>query len=438
MTEAVRIIRAEHAGIWRLLATMDRLVQDLRAGDRGPDTALYRSLFDYIEGFTDRMHHPKEDKYLFKALRERNPTSHAILDELQAEHRRGAEVIGRLRSLLDATTVHDPAARSEFCDALTRYTNFQREHIRKEETQVLPMARDSLEEADWAEIDRVFLDNEDPLFGQSVRAEFRDLYSHIVQYAPEPVGLGLAHDVERPRRVEAVLRIQGLDSHYGRIQALDGIELDIAEGELVALVGANGAGKTTLLRTISGLQPASSGRIEFMGEDITRLRPDARVARGISQVPEGRQVFGPLSVEDNLRLGAYHRRAKGNGVDDDLGRMFGMFPILKQKRRQHAGTLSGGQQQMLAMARGLMARPRMLLLDEPSMGLAPLLVQEIFSAVSRLKEQGMTIFLVEQNAAGALAIADRGYVLETGRVVLKGTGGELLANDDVKAAYLGM
>ncbi|WP_299441098.1 ABC transporter ATP-binding protein [uncultured Rhodospira sp.] len=233
-----------------------------------------------------------------------------------------------------------------------------------------------------------------------------------------------------------MLHIEGLSSHYGRIQALDSVDLTIGEGELVALVGANGAGKTTLLRCLSGVQPVSAGRIVFEGQDITRAPSHRRVKLGIAQVPEGRQMFGPLSVEDNLRLGAYRRR--GPKVADDLDRMYTRFPILKEKRKQSAGTLSGGQQQMLAISRALMSRPRLLLLDEPSMGLAPLLVSEIFDTVKLLKSQGTTIFLVEQNAYAALGIADRGYVLETGSVVLDDAGRALLENERVKTAYLGL
>jgi branched-chain amino acid transport system ATP-binding protein len=233
----------------------------------------------------------------------------------------------------------------------------------------------------------------------------------------------------------ALLEIAGLTSHYGRIQALKGIDLSVREGELLALVGANGAGKTTLLRTISGVQPASGGTIRFAGDDITRIKAARRVTLGIAQVPEGRQVFGPLSVEDNLMLGAYTR---SEGMAEDRDRIYAMFPALRQKRREPAGTLSGGQQQMLAIGRALMARPKLLLLDEPSMGLAPLLVAEIFATIRTLKEAGTTIFLVEQNAHAALAIADRGYVLETGRIVLQDSGRALLADDKVKEAYLGL
>nr|WP_234985300.1 ABC transporter ATP-binding protein [Oceanospirillum multiglobuliferum] len=234
-----------------------------------------------------------------------------------------------------------------------------------------------------------------------------------------------------------MLEIKDLTSHYGRIQALHGISIEIKEGELVALVGANGAGKSTLLRTISGIQPMSGGSINFNGQDLAVVSADKRVFAGISQVPEGRQVFGPMSVEDNIRLGAYSRKDSAE-IAADMEKMYDLFPILRQKCKQAAGTLSGGQQQMLAMARALMVRPKLLLLDEPSMGLAPLLIEEIFNVVKRLKKEGMTIFLVEQNAAQALSLADRGYVLETGHVVLSGPGKVLLNDDKVKAAYLGM
>ena len=233
-----------------------------------------------------------------------------------------------------------------------------------------------------------------------------------------------------------LLEIEGLNSHYGRIHALKSANLTVREGELVALVGANGAGKTTLLRTLSGVHPASSGRITFDGCDITRMKASRRVAEGVVQVPEGRQLFGPQSVEDNLRLGAFRR---GSGKpDDDIDRLYEMFPVLKVKRDQPAGTLSGGQQQIVALARALMAKPRLLLLDEPSMGLAPLLVAEIFDAVQRLKREGTTILLVEQNAHAALAIADRGYVIETGEIVLSDSGAALLSNERVRQAYLGL
>ena len=233
-----------------------------------------------------------------------------------------------------------------------------------------------------------------------------------------------------------LLELSGLSSHYGRIQALRDVSVTVAEGEIVALVGANGAGKTTLLRVLSGVQPLSAGAIHFAGADISSTPAHKRVALGISQAPEGRQVFGPLSVEDNLRLGAYRR--SGGEVADELEKMYAMFPILKEKRKDPAGALSGGQQQMLALGRALMSRPRLLLLDEPSMGLAPLLVAEIFKALKKLKAAGATIFLVEQNAFAALGICDRGYVLETGEVKIAGTGAALLADDRIRRAYLGI
>jgi branched-chain amino acid transport system ATP-binding protein len=234
-----------------------------------------------------------------------------------------------------------------------------------------------------------------------------------------------------------LLRIEGLSSHYGRIQALDSIDLEVRAGELVALIGANGAGKSTLLRCISGVQPMSAGHIRFEGSDISRMQPKGRVKAGICQVPEGRQVFGPMSVAENLALGAFCRK-QDESVAVDMDTVYSMLPVLHQKRHLAAGTLSGGQQQMLAMGRALMGRPRLLLLDEPSMGLAPLIVQEIFGIIQRLRTQGTTILLVEQNAHFALSVADRGYVIETGRITLTGAGRELIARPEVQAAYLGM
>jgi branched-chain amino acid transport system ATP-binding protein len=233
-----------------------------------------------------------------------------------------------------------------------------------------------------------------------------------------------------------MLEVRALESRYGRIPALKGIDLAVRAGELVALVGANGAGKTTLLRAISGVIATSSGSIRFEGEDITHTAPGRRVRHGIVQVPEGRQVFGPLAVEDNLLLGAYTR--PGGERAASLESVYAMFPMLRARRRQPAGMLSGGQQQMLAMGRALMARPRLLLLDEPSMGLAPRLVEEVFAHVAELKRRKTTIFLVDQNARAALAVADRAYVIETGRIVLAGSGAELLASPQVQAAYLGL
>jgi branched-chain amino acid transport system ATP-binding protein len=232
-----------------------------------------------------------------------------------------------------------------------------------------------------------------------------------------------------------MLRVAGLESRYGRIPALRDIVLEVRAGELVALVGANGAGKTTLLRALSGVQP-SSGEVFFEDRSISAMAAERRVALGVVQVPEGRQVFAPLSVEDNLRLGAYRRGRERSG--QSLERVYGLFPALAERRRHAAGGLSGGQQQMLAIGRALMAGPRLLLLDEPSMGLAPRLVAEIFACVRALRAADTAILLVEQNARAALAIADRAYVLETGRIVLAGSGAQLLADEGVRAAYLGL
>ncbi len=233
-----------------------------------------------------------------------------------------------------------------------------------------------------------------------------------------------------------MLVVEGLRSRYGRIEVLHGIDLEVGSGEIVTVVGANGAGKTTLLRCLSGVQPAAAGTIVFRGEDISRLPAHRRVGLGLAQTPEGRQIFTNLTVEDNLRLGAYlYSDAR---VDKDMADAFAMFPVLREKRNMSAGGLSGGQQQMLAIARALMARPACLLLDEPSMGLAPILVDQILDVVRNLRSLGVTALLIEQNAFAALSIADRGYVMETGRIAMSGPAEELIADPRVRAAYLGI
>ncbi len=238
-----------------------------------------------------------------------------------------------------------------------------------------------------------------------------------------------------------MLRLKTINTYYGKVHALKNVSLHLAEGEIVTLIGANGAGKTTILNTISGVTPAAGGDLLFQNEQIKSLAPDRIVKLGISQVPEGRQVFKPMTVEDNLDLGAYLRyRTRGTKREIELDKeeIFQLFPRLEERRKQAAGTMSGGEQQMLAIGRALMARPKLLLLDEPSMGLAPLVVQEIFRVLQRLRnERGVTILLVEQNAKAALKLADRGYVLETGKVILEGDADELLENAEVKRAYLG-
>lgn len=233
-----------------------------------------------------------------------------------------------------------------------------------------------------------------------------------------------------------MFEIRDLRVNFGGIQALKGISLSVADGEIVTLIGANGAGKTTTLRTASGLERAASGQVLLDGVDITRTSAQDRVKRGLVHVPEGRRVFPQMSVQENLDLGAYLRRDRA-GVQSDLDAVLARFPALAERRRQLAGTLSGGEQQMLAMARALMARPRMLLMDEPSMGLAPLLVQEIFDIIRSINQSDTTVLLVEQNANMALQVAHRAYVLETGRIVLSGNAAELSDTEDIKRAYLG-
>jgi branched-chain amino acid transport system ATP-binding protein len=234
-----------------------------------------------------------------------------------------------------------------------------------------------------------------------------------------------------------LLQLEDVVLAYGKIEALHGLTIEVDEGEVVALIGANGAGKTSTMRAVSGVRGIQSGRITFQGEDVTKLRADQRVRKGLSLAPEGRGIFPGMTVVENLDMGAYTRRDKAE-VGQDFDRVFDLFPRLDERRKQIAGTMSGGEQQMLAIGRALMARPKLLLLDEPSMGLAPMLIQQIFTIIAEIAEQGTTILVVEQNAKQALTRADRAYVLETGRIVKTGTGADLLDDPSIREAYLGV
>ena len=235
---------------------------------------------------------------------------------------------------------------------------------------------------------------------------------------------------------DIMLKIDNIHVYYGAIHALKGVSLEVRKGEIVTLIGANGAGKSTTLRTVSGLLAPKSGSISFLGENIAGMPAHEIVKHGISQVPEGRRIFAEMSVQENLEMGAFTRKDKA-GVEKDFEIVYNRFPRLKERRKQQAGTLSGGEQQMLAMGRALMSRPKLLLLDEPSMGLAPLLIKEIFSIIEDINREGTTVLLVEQNANMALSIAHRAYVMETGRITLQGAAKELAASEDVRKAYLG-
>ena len=235
--------------------------------------------------------------------------------------------------------------------------------------------------------------------------------------------------------MEPILKVSDINVYYGAIHAIKGVSFEVNPGEVVTLIGANGAGKSTTLQTVSGLLHSRTGSIEFLGENLMGVPAHKVVAKGLAQVPAGRRVFLQMTVEENLEMGAYTR--SGGDIDADLEKVYAYFPRLMERRRQIAGTLSGGEQQMLAMGRALMSHPKLLMLDEPSMGLAPILVEQIFKIIQTLHEAGTTILLVEQNAQAALSIADRGYVLETGKIVTSGTGTELLASPEIKKAYLG-
>lgn len=234
--------------------------------------------------------------------------------------------------------------------------------------------------------------------------------------------------------MSTLLKVNDIHVYYGKIHAVKGVSFEVGQGEIVSLIGANGAGKSTALKTISGLLHPKQGSIEFMGKDITKLEPNKIVRLGLAQVPEGRRVFAHMSVMENIEMGAY---ILGRVPEEAVEDVFSRFPRLKERSRQEAGTLSGGEQQMLAMARALMSKPKLIMMDEPSMGLSPILVEQIFSIIAELRQSGATILLVEQNANKALKITDRAYVLETGRIMLSGSGRELLESEDVKKAYLG-
>jgi len=232
-----------------------------------------------------------------------------------------------------------------------------------------------------------------------------------------------------------ILKVEDINVYYGAIHAIKGVSFEVNEGEIVTLIGANGAGKTTTLQAVSGLLRSRTGSIEFMGENLGHVPAHKIVEKGLAQVPEGRRVFLQMTVEENLEMGAYTQ--PNSGVDRDLEKVYEQFPRLRERRKQIAGTLSGGEQQMLAMGRALMSNPKLLMLDEPSMGLAPILVEQIFDIIKELHKKGTTILLVEQNAQMALSVADRAYVMETGKITLSGTGAELAASDSVRKAYLG-
>lgn len=234
-----------------------------------------------------------------------------------------------------------------------------------------------------------------------------------------------------------MLTIKSVHTYYGNIHALKGVSLHVRSGEIVTLVGANGAGKSTLVNTICGMAKLFRGSVEFNGQPITGLSPERIVLKGIAMAPEGRQIFSAMTVEANLLMGGFIHRKDPERLREDMDRLYNRFPILRDRRRQLAGTLSGGEQQMLAISRALMSRPQLLVLDEPSMGLAPMISRDIFSIIMELKQEGRTILLIEQNARAALKIADRGYVIETGKVVLEGEGNQLLEHKEVKRAYLG-
>ena len=438
---AIEIIRAEHRSMWRAAHAMQFLGQRFAEADNETERRTVELIVDYFESFCEVYHHPKEENLLLKRLAAKSNEAAETIARLRRDHDASPAQLARIRQLVGA-----PDAAKKLSQEIGLFCERLVEHMRMEEDVALDLAVNIFSRHDWAELDAAFRAHDDPLNQGEVGGDIGLLRHRIAQIAPAPEGLGGRVDTRLPmtdkspapvKAAAPLLEVEGLETRYGRIQALHGVSIRVRQGELVALVGANGAGKTTLLRCISGVQTATAGALRFAGENITRARPESRVRAGICQSPEGRQVFAPMSIEDNLIMGAHTR--PGREITQSLEEIFDLFPILAERRKLPAGTLSGGQQQMLAIGRALMGRPQLLLLDEPSMGLAPLIVEDIFRIVRLLKERrGMTVLLVEQNARAALAISDYAYVLETGVVTLEGSGQELLKNDSVQRAYLGM
>ncbi|MBU6496922.1 MAG: ATP-binding cassette domain-containing protein [Rhodospirillales bacterium] len=441
---ALDIIEAEHANMRRLASALGALAETIGGGASAADLHTADLIIAYFETFTERFHHPKEDDFLFARLRQRSNAAGAVLDRLHRDHEMGPRQLETMKRMLLEPGIAAAPQIGRLVAEIHSFRQHLDEHMRLEEEGTFALAREALTAEDWDDVDAAFAAHADPLDVAHGDARIAELRERITQLLPAPFGLGGQRDVLpiAGRRAvaaptgEPMLAVRGISTRYGRIEALRDVSLEVHAGQLVVLVGANGAGKTTLLRCLSGVQPVTGGDVTFAGRTMTRLAPEARVRAGICQVPEGRQVFAPMSIEDNLLMGA-HTRPAGE-IASGLGEIYALFPVLEEKRRLPAGTLSGGQQQMLALGRALMGKPRLLLLDEPSMGLAPLIVEEIFRIVCRLRDSGITILLVEQNARAALAIADRGYVMETGRILLSGTGPDLLDNEQVKKAYLGM
>lgn len=438
MTEALQSISEMHRGLWRLSNALSDLNQRLQVSVAQPNIEPLGAILDYVDQHIEQLYRPMACTHLYRAVRVHSTQAGELIDALEREHAANRTLLRGLREQLDGLEKTDQAALVAFCTALESYINLIQRHIVREQTVLFPIARSALEDADWQQLSAVIRAEHDSGTDALALARLDALISRVAEF----IAIAIEPDQKPAPKISAssnatLLKIRALYSHYGRNAALHGASLTVRTGRLVALVGANGAGKTTLLRTISGVQKATGGSIFFDGRDITNMRADKRVRLGICQVPEGRQVFGPLSVADNLRLGAF-TGSDEKYIAKDLRRMYEMFPILRQKAHEPAGTLSGGQQQMLAIARALMGRPRLLLLDEPSMGLAPLLVEEIFRTIENLRQQSITILLVEQNAQAALAIADDAYVMETGKIVIAGSGRDLLADERVREAYLGM
>lgn len=441
--QALAIILSEHRTMRMVDGALSALGIQLADGTADETTFHTVELIaDYFSGFKDLYHDAWESEILFARIRERTDRGRDVLAELELHHQGAYQQTERLRQMAVRPNRGTDRNIAELMNEIALFRRRMDDHLRLEEESCFPLAREVLTDEDWRQVNEIFASRVDPLTHEYPVEAMALLRARITRLLPAPVGLGAKEDSvpvalkHLSGNPEAMLSVVDLSSSYGRIEVLHGVSIQIMPGQLVALVGANGAGKTTLLRCISGVQPVSGGSISMHGEPITAQAAKNRVRAGICQVPEGRHVFKPMSIEDNLRLGGYLRPAAE--IKTSLDEVYALFPVLRERHDQPAGVLSGGQQQMLALGRALMGKPKLLLLDEPSMGLAPLVVAEIFRNIRLLRDAGITILLVEQNARAALAIADYAYVLETGNVALEGKGPDLMRDDQVRRAYLGM
>lgn len=418
MNGAIRVIIAEHGGIWRVLDIIEQLQRQMNMEDQAPDAELIHTILDYLQSFSHRIHLDGKDILLHQLLRERVPEAEALLSRQTEDHVIGAVRITELRGLLDRCAAHYPEGRDLFSKQLSRFIFALRKHIKREEGIVVPLAREHLLDTDWLALISSRDQEDDPLFGSEVRNEFSALREKIFQMTPDSI-IGHSHRPVQPAysiSPKVLLKLDNVSCQFEESIALKSVSFELNIGDIVAVTGADGSGKSSLFKTIGGLQALSSGNLTFAGLDISRMPADKRIYTGIVHVPEGRQVFGPMSVEDNILLGCYSRKMDAS-VYSDLEVIYEGFPILKKQRHQMAGSLTTGEQQLLAMARGVMAQPKLMLIDEPYSDLPPDMVREVSRAIRRIANDGVTLMISERKKSFASELADRHFQMHSGSLL---------------------